>query len=137
MLTREILDSTSRLGSHRDAGHSDPDGQDCQGSPVALTSLQFISASMKRSYKSISTSAGSFLFPATEPATDSRLQVRPYERYKAYIEEGLEITAEGLELPVELEPQRTSGCRMDGGYAGNPIPQFRLWLRNTPVTVPP
>ena len=64
--------------------------------------------------------------------------MRPYERYKAYIEEGLEIPAEGLELPVELEPQRTS--RLAGWMVdrhGNPIPQFSLWLRNTSVTVPP
>lgn len=108
------------------------------GAAVAVAPIQLLSASLQRLYQTVSDSAGSFVFPAVELAADYRLWVRPNGRYKDYIREGLEVTAQGLNLAVVLEALQDgslAGWMVDA--QGNPVPQFSLWLRSSSVTGPP
>jgi hypothetical protein len=108
------------------------------GSPVAWASIQLLSAGLKRRYQAGSNLAGDFLIPEVEVASDYRLWVRPKDRYRDYIESGLNVTADGLNLAIVLEPQGLSslkGQMVD--INGKPVPRFSLWLRSALATMPP
>lgn len=108
------------------------------GSPVAFASIQLRSAALGRRYQAGSSLTGDFSMADVEIADDYRLWVRPKGQYKDYIEDNLAIPADGMHLPIVLEPQNLGSLRgwmVDAN--GNPVPQFSLWLRSTQATVPP
>jgi protocatechuate 3,4-dioxygenase beta subunit len=105
------------------------------GPPVRRARVQLYSARLERSYQTGSDRTGRFSFPSVEVATDYRLWVRPKDRYKDYLEEGLVITSGKMDLPIVLEPSGLAS--LEGRMVdpdGAPVPGFSLWLRTANAT---
>jgi protocatechuate 3,4-dioxygenase beta subunit len=96
--------------------------------------IHLYSASLKRSFHTISDRNGYFFLQNVEVAADYRLWVRQVDGYKDYIESEIEVPSNGVDLTVILDPldfASFTGQMVD--LSGNPVPWFSLWLRSSNI----
>jgi hypothetical protein len=102
-----------------------------RGEPISGVPIFLRSASLRTDYRSASDGNGNFRIPDVKIGSDYRLTLLPRSTYRDYLQEPIAVTGSGAYFDVVLDPLvsgRVSGRMIDG--AGNPIPNFRLWLVN-------
>lgn len=105
---------------------------DEDGNPVQDAAVRLYSPVSKQSFQALTTLDGDFSLPAVIVGDDYQLWVHAGEEFNDYVEQPLNIPAEGLDLTVELQSVKMtslSGRMVDA--SGIPIPWFGLWLRSS------
>ena len=104
---------------------------DTEGFPVAGETVYLQSIQEAFREHQLTGEDGGFEFESLPLASDYRLWVYPRMDFRDLAQEGLEISAEGLDLVVELEPLGVGFVRgrlVD--IRGRSIPHFNLWVRS-------
>lgn len=95
-------------------------------------SIRLYSVSLQSNHVTISSSDGSFVLDNVEVGAGYDLSVRPKVEYQSYVEEGLAIGKDGLDLAIVLEPLGIGSLRGQMvNMNSESIPNHTLWMRNS------
>jgi hypothetical protein len=119
------LERLNPLAAVRGIVRSAEDGEPLAGQFVMLEGM-----GPGRRHRATTDGEGRFAMPAVEIGEGYRLLVDPRGGFKPYVRSGVVLTARGLQLTLQLEPDRD---RMLSGRIvnpeGMPVPNFQLVVR--------